>query len=102
VRDYIHVCGLARAHVLAIDHLLKGGETIAVNLGAGRGISVRQVIDTIRQITGHEVLARDAPRRPGDPPILIADATKARALFGWRPSDPIWPRSSRMPGAGTG
>jgi len=85
LRDYIHVCDLARAHVLAIEHLLKGGETIAVNLGAGRGISVRQVIDTVRQITGHEVLACDAPRRLGDPPILVADTTKARAVFGWAP-----------------
>jgi UDP-glucose-4-epimerase GalE len=85
LRDYIHVCDLARAHVLALEHLLKGGETIAVNLGAGRGISVRQVIDTVRQITGHEVLACDAPRRLGDPPILVADTTKARAVFGWAP-----------------
>jgi UDP-glucose-4-epimerase GalE len=85
LRDYIHVCDLARAHVLAIERLLKGGETIAVNLGAGRGISVRQVIDTVRQITGHEVLAYDAPRRPGDPPILVADTSKARAVLGWAP-----------------
>ena len=85
VRDYIHVCDLARAHVLAIKHLLNGGETIAVNLGAGRGISVRQVIDTVRQITGQTVLARDAPPRPGDPSILVADPTKARALLGWMP-----------------
>jgi UDP-glucose-4-epimerase GalE len=85
LRDYIHVCDLARAHVLAIDYLLKGGETMAVNLGTGRGSSVRQVIDTVRQIAGREVLVRDAPRRPGDPPILVADPTKARALLGWAP-----------------
>jgi UDP-arabinose 4-epimerase len=85
LRDYIHVCDLARAHALAIEHLLKGGENIAVNLGAGRGSSVREVIDMVRQITGHEVITEDAPRRPGDPPILVADPTKARALLGWTP-----------------
>jgi UDP-glucose-4-epimerase len=85
VRDYIHVCDLARAHVLAIDYLLKGGETVAVNLGTGRGSSVRQVIDMVQQIAGCQVPTRDAPRRPGDPPILVADPTKARALLGWAP-----------------
>jgi UDP-arabinose 4-epimerase len=85
LRDYIHVRDLARAHALAIEHLLKGGENIAVNLGAGRGSSVREVIDMVRQITGHEVITEDAPRRPGDPPILVADPTKARALLGWTP-----------------
>jgi UDP-arabinose 4-epimerase len=85
LRDYIHVCDLARAHALAIDYLLKGGETIAINLGTGQGTSVLQVIDMVRQITGHEVTTEYAPRRPGDPPILIADPTKARALLGWTP-----------------
>jgi UDP-glucose-4-epimerase GalE len=85
VRDYIHVCDLARAHTLAIEYLLKGGETLAVNLGTGRGASVRQVIDTVRRVTGQEVIARDAPRRPGDPPILVADPTKAHAVLGWAP-----------------
>jgi UDP-glucose-4-epimerase GalE len=86
VRDYIHVCDLARAHVLAIEYLLKGGETLAVNLGTGRGVSVRQVIDTARRVTGQDVIARDAPRRPGDPPILVADPTKAHAVLGWAPA----------------
>jgi UDP-arabinose 4-epimerase len=83
IRDYIHVCDLARAHVLALQYLLNGGETIAVNLGSGRGISVHQVIDTVRTVTGRKVPVRDAPQRPGDPSILIADATKARELLGW-------------------
>jgi UDP-glucose-4-epimerase GalE len=85
LRDYIHVCDLARAHVLAIEYLLKGGETLAVNLGTGRGVSVRQLIDTVRRVTGREVIACDAPRRPGDPSILVADPTKAHAVLGWAP-----------------
>jgi UDP-arabinose 4-epimerase len=85
VRDYIHVGDLARAHVLALQHLLDGGETIAVNLGTGQGASVRQVIDTVRQVTGRDVPVRNAPRRPGDPAVLVADPSKARELLGWTP-----------------
>ena len=85
IRDYVHVCDLARAHVLALQHLLSGGDTIAVNLGNGQGASVRQVIDMARSVTGHEVAARDAPRRAGDPSILMADANKARETLGWAP-----------------
>ena len=85
IRDYVHVCDLARAHVLALQHLLSGGDTIAVNLGNGQGASVRQVIDMARSVTGHEVAARDAPRRAGDPSILVADANKARETLGWAP-----------------
>jgi UDP-arabinose 4-epimerase len=65
VRDYVHVEDLARAHVLALQHLLDNGDAIAVNLGTGHGASVRQVVDTARRITGLEVLARDASRRAG-------------------------------------
>jgi UDP-arabinose 4-epimerase len=83
IRDYVHVCDLARAHVLALQYLLDGGETIAVNLGSGNGISVRKVIDTVRAVTGQDVLARDTPRRSGDPSVLVADATKAREVLGW-------------------
>ena len=85
VRDYIHVGDLARAHVLALQHLLKKGDTIAVNLGTGHGASVRQVIDTARRITGREIVVRDASRRAGDPPVLVADAKKASAVLGWAP-----------------
>lgn len=85
LRDYIHVCDLARAHVLALQHLLNRGETIAVNLGSGQGVSVRQVVDTVRTVTGRDVLVRDTPRRPGDPAVLVADATKAREVLGWVP-----------------
>jgi UDP-glucose 4-epimerase len=83
LRDYIHVCDLGRAHVLALQHLLDRGKTIAVNLGNGQSISVRQVIDTIRSVTGRDVIAHDAPRRPGDPSVLVADAKKAKDILGW-------------------
>src|SRR5215468_9831418 len=68
VRDYVHVDDLARAHVLALQHLLDNGDTIAVNLGTGHGASVRQVIDSAGRITGINVVTRDASRRAGDPP----------------------------------
>ena len=85
IRDYIHVSDLARAHLLALQHLLSQGNTIAVNLGNGHGASVRQVIDMVRSVTGREVRARDAPRRPGDPSALVADPKKARDTLGWAP-----------------
>ena len=76
---------LARAHVLALQHLLDNGDTIAVNLGTGHGASVRQVVDTARRITGREIVARDASRRAGDPPVLVADPKKASEVLGWAP-----------------
>jgi len=85
VRDYVHVCDLARAHVLALEYLLDGDDSIAVNLGTGRGASVRQVVDIVRRITGREVIARDASRRAGDPPALVADPKKAGEVLGWAP-----------------
>jgi UDP-glucose-4-epimerase GalE len=85
VRDYVHVCDLADAHVLALQHLLDNGDTIAVNLGTGHGASVRQVVDTARRITGREIVARDATRRAGDPPVLVADPNKAGEVLGWAP-----------------
>jgi UDP-arabinose 4-epimerase len=83
IRDYIHVCDLARAHLLALEHLLDRGETVSVNLGNGVGASVREVVDTVRRVTGRDIPVRDAPRRPGDPAVLVADARKAREVFGW-------------------
>jgi UDP-arabinose 4-epimerase len=83
IRDYVHVSDLARAHVLALGHLLDGGETIALNLASGKGASVREVINVARAVTGLEIKAQDAQRRPGDPSILVADATRARELLGW-------------------
>src|SRR5262245_24461918 len=85
VRDYVHVEDLAHAHVLALQHLLDNGDTIAVNLGTGHGASVREVVDTARRITGREIVGRDASRRAGDPPVLVADARKAGEVIGWTP-----------------
>jgi UDP-glucose-4-epimerase GalE len=83
IRDYVHVSDLARAHVLAVQYLLEGGDTIAVNLASGRGASVRDVIDMARTVTGRKIAARDMERRPGDSSILVADPGRARELLGW-------------------
>jgi len=85
VRDFIHVEDLAAAHVRALELLLKGGLSITVNLGTGRGHSVREVIAAAERITGRRIARREAPRRPGDPPALVADPSRARALLGWQP-----------------
>jgi len=84
VRDYIHVNDLADAHVLALQHLEKGGESIAVNLGTGRGDSVVEVIRAAEGITGRSVRHKFGPRRPGDPPALVADPTRAQQVLGWK------------------
>jgi len=87
IRDYIHVCDLADAHVLAVD-AVEAGRVKAFNLGNGEGFSVRQVIETCREVTGHEIPAQLAPRRPGDPPRLVASSEKAKAELKWRPRYP--------------
>ena len=87
VRDYIHVDDLAEAHIRAVGHA-QPGTAIAYNLGNGQGYSVRQVIETARQITGRDIPAREAPRREGDPPSLVASASKIAAELGWRPRIP--------------
>ncbi len=84
VRDYIHVCDLADAHVLAAEAIEPGAAKV-YNLGNGEGFSVKQVIDTCRAVTGHEIPAQVAPRRPGDPATLIASSSKAIDELGWRP-----------------
>ncbi len=84
LRDYIHVMDLAAAHVAALRRLLNGGESAAVNLGTGRGASVREVIDAVEKTTGRKVPTREEPRRAGDPPELVADPRRAEALLGWR------------------
>lgn len=86
IRDYIHVADLAAAHSLAVDYLLAGGASTAFNLGNGQGFSVQQVIETARGVTGREIAVSDAPRRAGDPPRLVADASRAKAVLGWRPA----------------
>lgn len=85
VRDYIHVSDLAEAHLLAMNYLLEGGDSDVFNLGTGRGYSVREVIDAARRVTGCEIKAVSAPRREGDPPVLIADLSKAKKVLNWKP-----------------
>lgn len=86
IRDYIHVCDLADAHVLGLQRLLSGGHGCSVyNLGNGAGYSVQQVIDAAKAVTSRGLLAHVAPRRPGDPPVLVASARKAQQDLGWRP-----------------
>jgi UDP-arabinose 4-epimerase len=85
VRDYIHVQDLAEAHVKALHLLLRGGLSITVNLGTGVGHSVREVIAAAERVTGRRVPRRAAPRRSGDPPVLVADPSRARELLGWSP-----------------
>ena len=84
VRDYIHVCDLADAHVLAAERI-QPHRADAYNLGNGAGFSVRQVIETARQVTGSRIPAEVGPRRPGDPPRLIASSQRAMDTLGWRP-----------------
>jgi len=84
VRDYVHVSDLARAHVNALEHLLAGGDSGAFNLGTGTGHSVRQVLEAVETVTGRKVNSRESPRRPGDPPILVADPARARRVLGWQ------------------
>ena len=85
VRDYIHVTDLADAHVRAIEGLLATGPGGAFNLGTGQGQSNRQVLQAVERVTGLRVPVEDAPRRPGDPPTLVADASLFRTSFGWEP-----------------
>lgn len=84
IRDYVHVNDLADAHVLALDRLAATDRSFSLNLGNGCGYSVRQVLATTKLVTGSSVPCRVAARRPGDPPVLVADATHARQLLGWR------------------
>jgi UDP-glucose 4-epimerase len=83
IRDYIHVSDLAEAHVLALEYLA-GGTSQALNLGSGRGYSVLEILSTIKRVTGREVPSHMAPPRPGDPPELVADPTRAEKLFNWK------------------
>lgn len=85
IRDYIHVTDLAQAHILAMDYLMKGGESNIFNLGNGVGFTVKEVIDTAREVTGHPIPAKTTPRRAGDPAQLIASSEKARSVLGWHP-----------------
>lgn len=86
IRDYIHVTDLAQAHVLALRALEQGSPSMALNLGNGQGFSVREVIDLATQVTGRPITATVGPRRAGDPPRLVADATTCHRVLGWEPA----------------
>jgi UDP-arabinose 4-epimerase len=86
IRDYVHVSDLANAHVRSLQYLLQGGASVALNLGTGRGHSVLEVVKAIESTTRRKVTLREAPRRPGDPPILVADPSRAEAVLDWRPT----------------
>ena len=85
IRDYIHVTDLAQAHILGLDHLLKGGSSEVFNLGNGQGFSIQQLIEAARVVTGRPIPVTLADRRPGDPPILVGSGEKAKRLLGWQP-----------------
>jgi UDP-glucose 4-epimerase len=86
VRDYIHVTDLSQAHILALKRLVNGGESSIYNLGNGKGFSVKEVIETARKVTGHDIKAVESERRPGDPAVLIASSERAITELNWKPS----------------
>lgn len=86
IRDYIHVVDLCQAHLLALRHLLSGGESKAFNLGNGAGFSVRQVIAAAQEVTGLNISIKECPRRAGDPPCLVASSQSIREELGWIPA----------------
>ncbi len=88
VRDYVHVCDLASAHFRAIQALARSGQSASYNLGTGRGYSVLEVIESARLVTGVDFPVKIGPRRPGDPPALVAGADRANWELGWRPLYP--------------
>nr|WP_297400744.1 UDP-glucose 4-epimerase GalE [uncultured Marinobacter sp.] len=85
IRDYIHVEDLAKAHVMALDYMARGGESRVMNCGYGRGFTVREVIDVVRRLSGVSFPVTETGRRPGDPGALMADNTLIRETLGWQP-----------------
>ena len=85
IRDYVHVTDLARAHVMALEYIAKNNKSIKLNLGTEKGTTVKELIDAARKITGKEIPAEDAPRRPGDPASLYTTSKLAKELIGWEP-----------------
>jgi UDP-glucose 4-epimerase len=85
IRDYIHVNDLAAAHILALEYLQSGAPSDAFNLGNNNGFSVKEVIQSVGSVTGKTIKVVEAERRPGDPPILVGSAEKARQILGWQP-----------------
>ena len=84
MRDYVHVNDLAEAHVAALHYLEQDSKSIAVNLGSGTGTSVKEILDAVEKVTGRRVPRRIVPRRPGDPPALVADPSRAESLLHWK------------------
>ncbi len=87
VRDYVHVADLARAHIRGLDYLLAGGHCQAFNLGTGQGVTLRELVRMTRQVTGHKIPYKIAPRRPGDPGRLVADPGLVWQVLGWQAKD---------------
>jgi len=85
IRDYIHVNDLARAHLAALSYLNSSGNSDVMNCGYGHGFSVREVVDAAKKVTDTDFAVEEAPRRPGDPPALVADSTRLRSTTGWTP-----------------
>jgi len=85
VRDYIHVTDLAQAHMLAANYLMEGNESNIFNLGNGVGFTVKEVVECARKVTGKAISSEVAPRRAGDPGVLVASSEKARSILGWKP-----------------
>ncbi|OAN49289.1 UDP-glucose 4-epimerase GalE [Paramagnetospirillum marisnigri] len=85
IRDYIHVSDLAEAHVLALNHLEAGGESLIANCGYGRGFSVRDVLAAVERVAGKPLAVEIGPRRRGDPPALVADSSLLKQVLGWSP-----------------
>jgi UDP-glucose 4-epimerase len=85
IRDYIHVEDLARAHILALNYLEQGGKSIILNCGYGHGYSVREVLNAVQRAHGYPLKIVEHPRRPGDPPQLVAAAKRVRSVLGWKP-----------------
>jgi len=85
IRDYIHVEDLSDLHILAMDYLLQKGDNLVINCGYGRGYSVREVIEVARKVTGRDFPVKEGERRPGDIPYLVADNSRIRRVFGWKP-----------------
>ena len=85
VRDYVHVMDLADAHILALQYLKKNNQSNQFNLGSSTGFSNKQMLEAAREVTGKEIPAKMAPRRPGDPDSLVAASEKAREVLGWKP-----------------
>lgn len=101
IRDYIHVNDLVSDHLLAIDYLRNGGGTIALNLGAGHGASVREVISTAEKVAGRPIDTLDSLRRAGDPAVLVTASDKARSILHWSPQTNDLTESSNRHGVGS-